>query len=225
KPVYLAETSLSLLFLLALLIRNLLFLNSINDPAVNIRAETVANHLKREGTRMNKDESIMDEKQVDIILSESINSEYYQLRTNYKTNEERKSFIKNVSILLGYGILNEIGGKKYEITNLGRKLKKYECVKKYINGEKEKLIKKEKKDRYDYFFSKYRYWTFWIAFILGTFGGIYGLYDAFIKSQSNEEELNKIKQDILENKKSIKEVRIEISDQKKDSSLHQSSSE
>ena len=167
----------------------------------------------------------MDEKQVDIILSESINSEYYQLRTNYKTNEERKLFIKNVSILLGYGILNEIGGKKYEITNLGRKLKKYVCVKKYINGEKEKLIKKEIKDRYDYFFSKYRYWTFWIAFILGTFGGIYGLYDAFIKSQSNEEELNKIKQDILENKKSIKEVRIEISDQKKDSSLHQSSSE
>ncbi|WP_232333209.1 hypothetical protein, partial [Mariniflexile maritimum] len=53
KPVYLAETSLSLLFLLALLIRNLLFLNSINDPAVNIRAETVGVHLNKHNGNFN----------------------------------------------------------------------------------------------------------------------------------------------------------------------------
>ena len=148
---------------------------------------------------------MIDKPTVDKILEEAINGRYFTKRdiSSYKTNAIGKLYEKNVRLLEQYKVLEEKEKGRYYPNDLAYKLKNADGVENHLKKEQKKREKSERKENYDYRFSKYRYWTFWIGFILGTFGGVYGFYDAFIKPQSNEEKLNKIKQDTIENKKSI----------------------
>ena len=151
---------------------------------------------------------MIDKPTVDKILKEAISGGYFTKRdmSYYNNNVIGKLFEKNVRLLEQYKLLEEKEKNKYYPNDLAYKLENSDGVEKHLKKEKKKREKSEKKENYDYLFSKYRYWTFWVGFILGTFGGVYGFYDAFIKPKSNEEELSKLKQEILENKESIKEV-------------------
>lgn len=56
-------------------------------------------------------------------------------------------------------------------------IQKHNSYSNYYKFNTKKEERKDRKETYDYYFSKYRKKTFWIVLILGLFGGIYSIYD------------------------------------------------
>ena len=78
---------------------------------------------------------------------------------------------------------------------------------KYLDKEKKKLVRAEKKEFFDYNISKWQSKTFWPVLIIGLFGGIYSAFDFFDKHLSiNERQEVKVRQPINESGKNAGEA-------------------
>lgn len=99
------------------------------------------------------------------------------------------------------------------LTKLGYEIHRKGGWIKHLYFEKAKVYKEDKKNAYDFYYSRLRYWTFWPALILGAFGGIYSGYNLITKITDTKPEqkvskVNSPKVNILKKADTINKAKI-----------------
>ncbi|MCL7765486.1 hypothetical protein MPF19_18870 [Polaribacter sp. Z014] len=152
---------------------------------------------------------------------------------NFRLIDETKFLPKNIGFTEYLNIIEYLEGKKYvesigndnlfTITELG--ILNIELIQLKLKEEKYDKLAERTKLHNESIVSGWNRKTFWTVFIFGLLGGIYGFYDLFIKVPIVEKELKQIKLDILENKRTTKELRTLVLSRKNIDSLNHSNSE
>ena len=138
---------------------------------------------------MDKEYSDLDIK-INLFLNELGEKGTIQIMGDAKTKQEgdearfnRLVFAK-MSQSLDLAIQN---GSELKITGKGKDIYKNDGWLSYLDQQKQYEIRKSKKDKWDYFYSKYRYFTYWWIFSFSLIGCGLGLYN-FTKDLPNAED-------------------------------------
>ena len=82
----------------------------------------------------------------------------------------------------------------YKLTDLGNEVQKNRGWVKYKEKQERLINRKNKKDNYDYLFSKWRYKTYWLLLVCSVLASGYSLYDFIDRfvSKDKEEKIEKL---------------------------------
>ncbi|WP_299362395.1 hypothetical protein [Winogradskyella sp.] len=133
---------------------------------------------------------------------------------NFDIREDFDYYRQSLAALKRNDLIVYVGKFKFTVTKEGYKVAKYKNWSSYIDEKQKKELRTDKKEYYDYLFSKYRYKTFWILFVLAIFGGVYSAYD-FIERLTTKGDSEIEQKSLPENKSEPSEQEKLIIDSKK----------
>lgn len=134
------------------------------------------------------------DKYIDEILEKASKNITYVSKSKYdfELDEEHDLYEKALLLLEHEGFLEYKGKSQYKITKLGLNVNKQGGWKKYLKNQEIREQRKEQKENFDFFISKFKFWTWWVPLLIS----VISLYISISKSSKNTNKNQKLEQTI-----------------------------
>ena len=122
------------------------------------------------------------------ILDDAISNTHISEKHNdwFGKVEDFLAYNEALDFLSENGILKKIGGFKYQITPLGRKVHRGIGIEKHLEKTIKKQQRLEQKERFDFFISKFKFFTWWIPLLISIISLSISIFNPFKNINKNQ---------------------------------------
>ena len=167
----------------------------------------------------------IDHDKIESLLNEIHKTDYYIMpfADNFTSNMEYKIYVNHIEIMIEeFGLINHFKTKSSTLylTKFGKKvISHYGGWLKYLEIEKIKSHRIERKNIFDFRISKFQYYTFWPVFIFAFVGFGFSIFN-LINDQENKDKTKLQEQQIEQMELELTKLQTSILNQKNLDSLH-----
>ncbi len=169
----------------------------------------------------------IDHNKIESLLNQIHKSDYYVMpfADDFNSNIEYKIYVNHIEIMIEeFGLINHFKTKSSTLylTKFGKSvISHYGGWSKYLEIDKIKSDRIERKNIFDFRISKFKYFTFWPVFIFAFVGFVFSVFN-FINNQENQENAKLQEQQIEQMEVELTKLQTSILNQKNLDSLRNS---